>query len=85
MNKKITLKNEKELENTKAAASVLVIPDEEFLVNNVLKEDSEVKERLLNFKYILLNFKQILDKALLEGISSDEDLKNLQRELEKKT
>lgn len=59
--------------------------DEESLVNDVLEEDSEIRERMLNFKHILLHFKQILDKALLEDISSDEDLKNLQRELEKKT
>ena len=63
--------------------------DEESLVNDVLEEDSEIRERMLNFKHILLHFKQILDKALLEdmgqtGVSLDEDLKNLQRELEKK-
>lgn len=49
-----------------------------------LLEDLEIRERILNFKHILLHFKQILDKALLEGVSSDEDLKDLQRELEQK-
>ena len=49
-----------------------------------LLEDLEIRERILNFKHILLHFKQILDKALLEGVSSDKDLKDLQRELEQK-
>ena len=58
--------NKKKLKSTKAAAPVSVTLDEEFLVDDVLEEDSEVIERMLNFKHILLKFKQILDEALLE-------------------
>lgn len=81
--------NEKKLGNTKTASPASVMSDEGSLTNDVLKEDLEIKERILNLKHILLNFKQILDKALLEdmgqtGVSLNEDLKNLQRELEKK-
>ena len=83
--------NKKELKSTKAAAPVSVTLDEKFLVDNVLEEDSEVIKRMLNFKHILLKFKQILDEALLEvenvkqtDVLLDEDLKNLQRELEQK-
>lgn len=83
--------NKKKLKSTKAAAPVSVTLDEEFLVDDVLEEDSEVIERMLNFKHILLKFKQILDEALLEvedvkqtDVLLDEDLKNLQRELEQK-
>ena len=81
--------NKKILKNTKATSPVSVMSDEGSLVNDVLEEDSEIEERILNFKHILLYFKQILDKTSLEDmgqtdVSLDEDFKNLQRKLEQK-
>ena len=81
MNKKITLKNEKELENTKAATPVLVMSDKESLVNDVLEEDliSELKLLSKRLNKSVSNLVRVLEALEL---GDDRCLSRITKELD---